>query len=145
MRRIGGTIDRRTWLVGMTAGWLGLRARAQGPDDERPDLPGEPQAVEDLAWKLGLGPFRASRTAHYLGIGDAPDAFRAEALQLCEATARDYLDYFQAHGFAVKRPEHRLTVVILSDAEGFAAFLETEPGAAVGGLYDLETNRLVVF
>lgn len=140
-----GTMDRRTWLCRMAAVCWGLSARAEEPKGERPDPPGEPAAVEDLAKKLGLGPFRSSRTPHYLGIGDAPDAFRAEALQLCEASARDYLDYFQAHGFAVRRPEHRLTVVILADAEAFAAFLGTEPGSAVGGLYDLETNRLVVF
>jgi Protein of unknown function (DUF1570) len=138
-------IDRRTWLVGMAAGWWGLSARAEEPEGARPDLPGEPEAVADLAAKLGLGPFRVSRTAHYLGIGDAPDAFRAQALVLCEAVARDYLEYFPARGFAVTRPEHRLTVVILADADAFAAFLGTEPGAAVGGLYDLETNRLVVY
>jgi hypothetical protein len=140
-----GRIDRRTWLAAMAAGWWGLPARAEEPEDARRDPPGESEAVEDRAATLGLGPFRVSRTAHYLGIGDAPDAFRAEALRLCEDVARDYLDDFLARGFAITPPAHRLTVVILADAGAFAALLGTEPGTAVGGLYDLETNRLVVY
>jgi hypothetical protein len=138
-------IDRRTWLVGVAAGWWGLSARAQEPEAVRPDPPGEPKAVEDLAATLRLGPLGVRRTAHYLGIGDAPDSFRAQALEICEAVARDSLGYFQAKGFAVVHPAHRLTVVILADADAFAAFLGTEPGTAVGGFYDLETNRLVIY
>jgi hypothetical protein len=139
------TIDRRTWLVGVAAGCWGLSARAEDPEDPGLDPPGEPKAVEDLAATLGLGPFRAGRTTHYLGIGDAPDAFRAQAMEICEAVARDYLAYFRAKGFAVLRPERRLTVVILADADALAAFLGAEPGTAVGGFYDLETNRLVIY
>ncbi|MEO6810073.1 MAG: DUF1570 domain-containing protein, partial [Isosphaeraceae bacterium] len=39
----------------------------------------------------------------------------------------------------------RLTVVVLADARSFAAFTGEDEGSAVGGIYDIQTNRLVIF
>jgi hypothetical protein len=100
--------------------------------------------VRDRAREVGLGPLRTGHTAHYLGVGNAPDAFRSTALDLCEELAEDYFQHFAKKQFAVVRPEGRLVVVLLADPEDFARFLDLEAGGAVRGIYDLDTNRLVV-
>jgi hypothetical protein len=97
------------------------------------------------ARKAGLGLFRSTVTDHYLGIGDAPDDHRAEALQLCARLAAAYKSHFQDKGFAVEFPPKPLTVVILKDQASYAAFLGIKPGDAVGGHYEPDTNRLVIF
>lgn len=108
-------------------------------DDER-------RAVEELARKFGLRGFRSCEpTDHYFAIGDAPEKFQAEALKLCEGLAADYLDHFRKKGFAVETPTSRLTVVALANAAGFEALTGIAKGSAVGGTYDLQTNRLIIF
>ena len=42
-------------------------------------------------------------------------------------------------------PDRRLTVIALRDQDSYAALLGGAPGKDVGGHYDLETNRLVIF
>ena len=95
-----------------------------------------------------------SRTANYLGIGDAVDVFRSRTLGDCEAVRSDYMDYYRARGFDVAEPGRRLTVVTLTDDRSFAAFLgkreyalvrESRQGPTVHGVYQPRTNRLVVF
>lgn len=141
----GRGISRRSWLVGTLAAWWAGAAlgdvRGLDADDER-----ELEQIRDLARKLGVGPLHAVEpTEHYLGVGDASEPFITEALNLCEGLASDYLAYFQKKGFAVKPPRERLSVVALADARSFAAFTGVEEGSAVGGIYDIQTNRLVIF
>lgn len=81
----------------------------------------------------------------YEVVGDAPESFLRQVLQLCEALGRDYLDHFTKRGFAVRKPTERLTVVALSGPDAFAAYLGTTADEAVGGQYDLATNHLVIF
>ncbi len=137
---------RRSWLAGLAASGFAMRravaAVPQAVADEEADTI---RAVEARARDAGLGAFRVNRTGHYLAVGDAPDAFRERALAICEGLARDYHDHFRARGFAIEPPGRRLTVVILASSKSFAAFLDQPTGGAVGGQYDLETNRLVVF
>ena len=111
-------------------------------------------AIESQAEKAGLGPFRVSMTANYLGIGDAVDVFRSRTLSDCEAVRSDYMDYYRARGFDIAAPGRRLTVVTLTDDRSFAGFLgkkeyaparESRSGPIVHGLYQPRTNRLVVF
>jgi hypothetical protein len=134
---------RRSWLAAtlLGVGRLLPRPSAHGADDSS-DAAAEVQAQ---AKKAGLGPFRSSITEHYLGIGDAPDDFRKEALRRCGALAATYQEHFQDKGFAVTFPRRRLTVVTLKDQPTYAAFLGEEPGGDVGGHYDLDTNQLVIF
>jgi hypothetical protein len=120
---------------------LGLRWPALGAeavDKEVADL-------QEHGRKAGLDAFRSSVTEHYLGIGDAPDAFRNEALKRCEALASAYIKHFQDKEFAVALPARKLTAVILKDRASYVALLGQAPGADVGGHYDLDTNRLVIF
>ena len=133
-------MSRRAWLAGALASGVAATARGAEPDEER-----EVAEVADRAKAAGLGPFRVGRTTHYLGLGDASDRFRSKALPICEGLARDYLEHFRNKGFTVERPARRLTVILLADADSFARFVGEERGRAVGGQYDLETNRLVIF
>jgi hypothetical protein len=80
----------------------------------------------------------------YLGVGDADEAFRATAIKLCEALARDFLKHFQDRHFAVQRPESRLLMVVLSGPAELAAFLGQNPGDDVRGIYDIDADWLVL-
>ena len=84
--------------------------------------------------------------AHFLGLGDADDRFRNSALKICESLAPEFLRHFREKGFDVALPKKRLTVVTLKDAESYRAYTgEGNRGLLVGGHYDLDTNRLVMF
>jgi hypothetical protein len=136
-------LPRRRWLAAVLAGGAGLGLRWPAAGAEAVDQ--EVAQVEERARKAGLEAFRSSLSEHYLGIGDAPDAFRDAALKRCEALASTYLLYFQDKGFAVALPARKLTAVILKDQASYLAFAGQAPGANVGGHYDLDTNRLVIF
>jgi hypothetical protein len=129
-------LSRRGWLIGAIAAACGASRRA-GADDK--------DEVEARAKKAGIGPFRSSETELYLGLGNAPDDFREQALKLCEGLARDFLGHFKAKGFAVEKPKMRMTVVALADEKEFARFFDEDPGPATGGLYDIDRNWLIVF
>lgn len=134
-------------------GWAwtcgGLALLSCGAQRPRPQ-PGDGEAeqtarVEQRAKQAGLGPFRASRTEHFLCVGDAPDAYREDALDICEELGKLFSSHLQDRGFPVVMPKSRMTVVALKDSQSYAAFLGEEPGQAVGGHYDLDSNRLVIF
>jgi hypothetical protein len=137
---------RRRWLAagaallgGIGAGLIDRRVSGvEEVDDQAAE-------VQRRAREVGLGTLRSSVNEHYLGIGDAPDAYRNEAIKRADALAAAYLRTFQEKGFHVAMPKRRLTVVTLKDQTSYAAFLGQPPGEAVGGHYDLDANRLVVF
>jgi hypothetical protein len=133
---------RRGLLVSALGLLAGRMIRAQ--ETVRPDDP-ELSAVRTRLEELRLRPVRWKASERYLVVGDAPEAFLGQALALCDALAKDYLSHFQARGFAVERQAERLTVVVLSGPEAYGAYLGVPAEAAVGGHYDLDTNRLVLF
>lgn len=141
-------MSRRAWLACTASSLLGARALAQATKPPR-TRPSDQQAEDDVqarAQQAGLKPFRTSRTAHYLGIGDAPEAFREKALSICERLADDYLEHFHFKGFDdVKKPTSRLVVVMLAGPKSYEAFTGEQAQPGVGGHYDLESNRLVIF
>ncbi len=94
--------------------------------------------------KPGLAHSR-SQTEHFIGLGDAPAAFRQSALEIAESFAKVFLTYFRAHGFKAELPPERMTVITLKDADSYRALLGEHTGVAVGGHYDRDTNRLVIF
>jgi hypothetical protein len=101
--------------------------------------------VEAVARKAGIGPFTRSQTEHFVGLGDAPAGFRKSALEIAESFAKVFLAYFRAQGFKAEFPPERLTVITLKNADSYRALVGEATGLAVGGHYDLETNRLVMF
>ena len=140
----------RSWLASLFLGLIGVPAASCFAQSTQAEVrPGEAQEialVQAAAKKAGLDPFSHSRTDHFIGLGDADDRFRNEALKICESLATDFLKHFRDKGFKLALPAHRLTVITLKDDVSYQAYAGTEdPGVLVGGHYDLETNRLVMF
>lgn len=135
---------RRAWL-GAAAAWA-CAPRSLLADEPKPSREDEAtiKAVEEQARKAGLAGFETTTSEHYLAAGNAPDAFRKRALEICEKLAKDYLSHFQFKNLSVKPPVHRLTVVTLADAASFSAFSGMEAAQGVGGFYDRDSNRLVI-
>jgi len=101
--------------------------------------------VLDLARKAGIGQFAHSQTEHFIGLGNAPAAFRRSALEVAESLAKVFLGYVRSRGFKADFPPGRMTVITLKDAESYRALLGDKLRMAVAGHYDLDTNRLVMF
>jgi hypothetical protein len=118
-------------------------AGAQSTNDK--DEEREIAEVRVKGGRAGLDRFSAVRSDHFLAIGDASERFSREALDICEKLSAAYLSEFTAKGFSVKLPDHRLTVVILKDHDSYSSYAGEAVASNVGGHYDVETNRLVVF
>jgi hypothetical protein len=133
-------LSRRGLLL--ATGALGVsRWVSAGDEPASPDV----EAVRKRAEEMGLGTLKTSESDRYVVLGDAPEAFRAAAKNICDGVAADFLRVFKAKGFAVERPKSKMVVVVLSGPEEFAKFLGVPQEEATGGIYDLETNRLVIF
>jgi hypothetical protein len=129
--------SRRQWLMASLAcGALGASPRR---DDPKLAL------IRDQATKAAMPAFEESETAHYVGIGDASERFRRDALGICEEVAADYFKLFSAKGFEPKWPEGKLPVVILAGPKSYARFEGETTDKAIGGHFDLNQNWLVMF
>ncbi len=133
--------SRRDWLrSALGACLIATTGRAEGPTRD------DAAEVEALAKKAGLGEFGRTETSHFLGLGDAPSAFRAEALSACEAMSTEFLIHFRDRGFAdLAMPKRKLVVVILADSRSYAAYAGVDRNLVIGGHFELDTNRLVMF
>lgn len=136
-------LTRRSWLVGLAGfagAWACAPARGWGDDDAGLE------SARKRAIASGISDLRTARTDHFEAIGNAPESYLTRALAICERLGRDYLAHFQAKGFSRLRwPRERMTVVALAGVKDFSAFLGEEADEALGGIYDLDANRLIVF
>jgi len=142
-------LTRRGWMAGAVLATLSggllesqlLGAEPQGSIDEAL------ANIQSRAKKAGLKRFESQRSPEerFVGIGDAPATFRGRAIEICEALAKVYLEYFEAKGFEVQYPRIPLILVILKDQDSYQAYAGGAPGASVGGHYDVESNELVIF
>lgn len=139
-------LNRRDWLTTTVAGALTLQARTfvKGADQVEATEARLIDELRDQARKLGLENFGVGRTQQYLGIGNAPKAFREAALEICEGLAQDFLQHFTGKKFHLKRPDSRLVIVILANPSELARFLEVESVGPIRGIYDLDANYLVI-
>lgn len=138
-------VTRRAWLAGtMVAGWA-IVARSDEAKTDAASTAEEIAAIEKQAKAAGLGAFRTTETEHFLGIGDSTEKHRADALTICQKLADAYRKHFRDKGFTVEYTKRRMTVVALKDKASYRKLLGEAPGSEVGGHFDLETNRLVVF
>ena len=102
--------------------------------------------VKALGTKAGLAPFSDAQSKHFLGLGDAGPVYCKNALAICEALATEFPLAFPRSRFQAELPPNRMTVITLKDDASYRALARRrQAGATVGGHYDLETNRLVVF
>ena len=123
-------------------------SRAAAGAGEAGGDPGEAKEIAEVqafARKAGLGPFSHNRTKRFLCVGDAPDKFRGAALGIGESLAEAFLTYFRERGFNLAFPVRLSTVIALKDGASYRAYIGEDPGDLVGGHYDLDTNRLVIF
>lgn len=148
-------IDRRLWLrtvlagaaVGPLAG-LGGQARAAMAGDPDPD-PADQEAdelsrAEARTRKVTSYPLAVRKSAHYQAIGDASSAFMKLTLSDCEQMAADFLEHFRSHGFNVKLPARRMTVIVFRDERPFVRLAENAPPGTMG-FYSLPSNWLALF
>src|SRR5271157_3559054 len=143
-------LSRRSLVKGVIAALSGLGSGSlvAGQEAKTPGRASEAAEiakVEKLLRAARLGPLHNTRSAHFLAMGDAPESHQRQALALCEALGEAFLVHFRRRGFTVEYPVGRLTVIALRDQDSYAALLANAPGKDVGGHYDLETNRLVIF
>ncbi len=146
-----GVLSRRSLVQGVIAALSGLGSAAlavgqEGKAADRATDAEEIARVEKLARDAGLGPLHNVRSPHFLAVGDAPESHLRQALELCEALGEAFLVHFRACGFTVAYPVgRRLTLIVLRNQDSYAALLGEAPDKDVGGHYDRETNRLVIF
>ncbi len=127
---------RRSWLLGS----LAVAVLGASPPDH-PELDG----IRAKGKQAGMEGFDESESDHYLAIGDAPKRFRDEALSVCDSVFKDYRKYFSDKGFELSAPKAKLVVVTLQGPKAYAMFEGGFVDDAIGGHYDLEENRLVMF
>ena len=163
-------LDRRDWLRLMLGGVIGsgggtaIARSAQSPAKETqspakdkgacatPEA--ELAAVRDKLDQTKIGPLNTVHSAHYVGIGDAPQAFITIILADCEQLDEDYQRYFDSLGFHAHQPDRPLIVIMFRDDRSFGRFFRLPSlldAAAKGrplqpaGIYDKRTNVLHVF
>jgi hypothetical protein len=131
--------------MALSLGALGLGATARQAVGADSAEDARIAKLDQQAKKAGIAPFGVSRTDHFLGVGDAPARFRVEALGVCEALCKVFVKHLKDRGFRVELPAERMMVVILKDSGSYGALAGEAPGQDVGGHYDLDADRLVVF
>jgi len=139
------SLTRRTWLTGSLIGGLGWVVRAR--DSKAAPAGQTAESIQAEARRAGLrAAFHTTESKHFLGIGDAPDKYRRRALEICQELSTTYLKHFHDKGFtAIALPEATLTVVTLKDRASYEKFLGEDAGPDVGGHFDLDANRLVIY
>lgn len=140
--------SRREWIA-MGLGTLGLASASRSAFGAGADSAAAEEALiadlETRAKAAGIAPFGVSRTERFLGVGNASAGFREEALGVCEALGAVFVKHLKARGFRIDFPDRRMTVVVLRDSISYGALAGEAPGKGVGGHYDLDSDRLVVF
>ena len=172
--------DRREWLRMAICGAVSLGSRTvqaqQGqslpqdiadlsqdplaqPPGNGPNLPpttpeAELTVVQQRLEQHGIGPLNTVRSAHYVGIGDAPKPFMSTLLADSEQLEVDYLSFFDGHEFQLRKPERPLIVVIFRDDRSYARYFhftaasdikENKKVAIPTGIYNRKNNALHVF
>lgn len=140
--RAAWVCTRRHWILSALVAGVGRTALAQPNSEPTTDAAA---AVVARARKCGLRNFRSSGTEHYVGVGDAPDDRREDALRICEKLAKVYGQVFHDKGFPFAFPERPMVVVMLKDRNSYAAYLDEKPDGDEGGHYNVDANELVIF
>ena len=119
-----------------------------GKSEDRPESAGEAEQrtqVEKQAEKAGLGALATFRAENFVCVGNAPEGYCRDALEICESMAKTFIPHLRGRGFKVAMPRDRMMIVVLKDSRSYELFLGERLAEAVGGHYDLDSNRLVIF
>ena len=111
-------------------------------------LPRPTRSQRFKSWqrRRGWGGFQSAGRTISLVWGMRLTASGTPRYRYCESLSAAFLPQFREKGFKnLAMPAQRLTVITLKDKESYRAFLGEDPGKMVGGHYDLDTNRLVMF
>ena len=152
-------IDRRSWLRRAVAAGccvrLWRRALGAGNRGRRPRAiaGGAGQARARACPGPRQGDHAPAATASRVGaISGGRRCGRSRSCKMtltdCESLTRDFLAYYQEHGFDVKRPPRRLTLVIFLDERPYLEFARRfARGVSVytWGFYSKLENWLVLF
>ncbi len=98
-----------------------------------------------LGREHGLPPMKRRDSEHFLTIGDVEDETLQSRLSDCETLYALFFGHFKAKGFRVRPPAGRMMVAAFDSQEGFEAYLGRRMPSAITGLYDRDSNRLVVY
>ena len=120
------------------------------------DLPHETRhvlaTITKLAKQAGLKELSTTITPPFIAVGDAPEAFRKEALRICRDFSKAYASFFKGRGFDVAVPETiSLVVMTLGSIESFQKYaaaqegIKVAPGGLLAGFYSVGKNMLVMF
>ena len=157
--RVGRTdIHRRSWFRRAFAAGAAFPcvAGVSGPGiaAASPDLSPDEQASQELeraqarVGAITRRPLVLMQSEQYQVVGDASEPFMKMTLDDCESLAKEFLAYYQEHGFDVKRPPRRLTLVVFLDERPYLEFARKfARGVSVytWGFYSKVENWLVLF
>jgi hypothetical protein len=92
-----------------------------------------------------LPPMTRLDSEHFMAVGDADDDAIENRLYNCETIYAIFFDHFRRKGFAVRPPASRMMVAAFDSQEGFEAYLGRPMSTAITGVYDRDSNRLVIY
>lgn len=98
-----------------------------------------------LSREHNLGPVARFDSRHFTALSNADDDYVEHRLHNCEAIYALFYPHFRGKGFTVKEPADKLMVAILDSQAGFEAYFSRRLSSTVSGMFDVKTNRLVVY
>lgn len=120
----------------------------QRESDDLPFVPIDADEMERRMLEEMPDRFRIYRTANYLFVHDADDAYVKRVGQLFERLHRGFYTYWRNQGWRLPDAKFPLVAVVLRDHETFVEHAGEEIGEtakSVIGYYHLESNRVTTF
>ncbi|GAC1469796.1 MAG: hypothetical protein NVSMB9_14060 [Isosphaeraceae bacterium] len=103
------------------------------------------ESIRRRAKDAGLKGFRSSEFGHYVGVGNADDRFRRQALEACESLASTFLKHLRTKKFPIDFPQAKMVVVTLASKRDYEAYKGGPVRESEGGHYDVGSRELVIF
>jgi hypothetical protein len=92
-----------------------------------------------------LRPMTRLDSEHFMALGDADHDAIENRLYNCETIYAIFFDHFRRKGFAVRPPPERMMAAVFDSQEGFEAYLGRRMSTSIIGVYDRDSNRLVIY
>lgn len=92
-----------------------------------------------------LAPMARYDGKRFTAISNAGQDFTTQRIKNCEIFHDHFLNHFRSKGFPVHAPAQRLMMAVFDSRQGVEAYFKSPIPAGVTGLYDIPSNRLVLF